>query len=508
MSKENGFGIIKPTLRFLLIILLQGILTIVWLLLIPKEPGAAGLWGYSYKRLALLLPVLFAIALAGLLRWELKKRTNWQTALMDERWRSEFSRIGILASFLLALASWSLVFFFHFFQLNKYIDVYFRLLPLLVYCFVIGSECILFIALVWLVGKKNKNAWGFKALFGKPFWIAFASLIVIWLIIELTGLGKAPEFISTISLGVPLLEGQIWFIAGLIVLVLCLAGSWSRLPQQAEKERKWNVDLLVCLALWVLAAVLWLSLPLPQHNYFAPDRLPPNYQIYPFSDAEQYDINSLWVWKGSIKDTVISKPLYVVFLSVLHALVGLDYDKVIFLQTLVLAILPPVIYLIGKEMHSRLGGQMLAMMVILREMNSIQAVNTANVSNSKLLLSDMPATLLVCILILVMIRWFKSPQEKVGMRPFIIGGIIGCLNLMRIQTMVLEVFAILTIIVHYRKSIKKILSACGIFTLALSLVLGPVLIRNHSITGVYWVDNPATSSSLYRVLSGCQRIRA
>jgi len=276
--------------------------------------------------------------------------------------------------------------------------------------------------LVWLGGEKRPAPRKFTSLFSKGFWIELGILAALWLLTELTGIGKAPALVSIISLGVPLLEGQIWYAAGLLVLILCLAGSWSRLPQEVRSTRKVNADLLVCVALWLLAVGLWLSLPLPRHNYFAPETLPPNNVIYPFSDAEQYDMNSLWVWKGSIKDTVIAKPLYIVFLSILHTIVGLDYGNVIFLQTLVLAILPAVIYLIGKEMHSRLGGLLLALLVILREVNSIQAINSANVSNSKLLLSDMPAALLVCVLILVMVRWFKAPREKVGLPPFAAGG--------------------------------------------------------------------------------------
>jgi hypothetical protein len=60
---------------------------------------------------------------------------------------------------------------------------------------------------------------------------------------------------------------------------------------------------------------------------------------------------------------------------------------------------------------------MLALLVILREVNSIQATNVANVSNSKLLLSDMPATLLVCVLILVMIRCSNHRARRWGCRP-------------------------------------------------------------------------------------------
>ena len=495
---KNSNDRIRATSRFLGTIALQGLAAAVWLLLIPKSSGNADFLGYSFERLALLVPILGLAALAGLLWLGLKNKSSWQAALENGKTRDDLSRKVILISFLLALVTWSIPFFVFFLHILEDVGAYVRLLPVFVYAFLAGLECIIFIALAWLDGTRREDGEGTHTFFGKPFWIIAGLLIFIWVIIEFTGLGKAPEYVSIISLGVPLLEGQVWYLAGLIGLILCLVNAWSRLPQNERQGKKPNLDFIICISLWVLAVVLWLNLPLPKNNYFAPRQLPPNNTIYPFSDAAQYDMNSLWVWKGSIKGIVISKPLYVTFLALVHALVGLDYQKIILVQTLVLALLPAVLYLIGKEMHSRLGGIMLGLFAIFREMNSIQATNFANVSNSKLLLSDLPATLLVCVLVLTMIRWVKSSDEKVGFRPFIIGGLIGCLNLMRIQTMLLEPFMILVFIIRYRKDFKKILMACAIFTLAVALIIAPVLMRNHSITGVYWLDNPSASSSLYR----------
>ncbi|MDK2979828.1 MAG: hypothetical protein PWQ55_175 [Chloroflexota bacterium] len=480
-----------------MLIILQGIAAAICLLLIPKEAGNADFLGYSYKRLAVLAAVLIALALACLLYWRLRKSTVWQTALTDERRRAALSRTFILGGFLLALASWCIAFFFHFLGLRQPVELFIRLLPLLIYGFAIGLESILFIASKWLDGEKHKSNRQFSFLFGKAFWIVLAILIGIWLLIEITDLGIDPEFVSINSLNVPLLEGQVWFMAGMIILILALAGAWARLPHQADKKGWAHPDLLICVALWALAAALWMSLPLPRNNYFAPRTLPPNFNIYPFSDAEQYDLNAIWIWKGATQGIVISKPLYVTFLAILHALAGLDYAKLILLQTLVLALLPVVMYWIGKEMHSRLGGLVLALFVILREMNSIQAVNFANVSNSKLLLSDTPSTLLIAVLLLLVIRWFKTPPGKDGKYPFLVGGLVAFLNLIRIQTMLLEPVLLVLLVIRYWKQYKKFFQALGLALLALALVLAPVLVRNHAITGVYWLDDPTTSSALY-----------
>jgi hypothetical protein len=194
---------------------------------------------------------------------------------------------------------------------------------------------------------------------------------------------------------------------------------------------------------------------------------------------------------------VVSKPLYVSFLAIIHWLVGFDYWRVVLLQTAVVALLPAVGFLIGKELHSRLAGGGLALLLILREANGILASTMANVSNSKLLMSDVPAALIVAVMALVIIRWCRVPGDKVTRHVFLLGGLTAVLNLMRIQTLVLIPFLLVLILIRYFRFWKKILLSAGIFLLTVSLLLAPTLMRNHAITGVYWLDNPSSSSALY-----------
>ena len=499
MSENKQSKILKQSGQLLSIIALEGLAAALWLLLIPKEPGNAVFLGYSLRRLAVLVVILLLPLLALMLKYALKHGQGWLAGLLKEDKLPRTSHWIIYASTLACVLVWMIFLLIPQPFMDYPFDegVFVRLLPLLFYVLAIGLEALMFVPFILYpeskTDKKVRRAFPIK-----PLALSFALLLAVWAIIELTGMGKNPEKVSINSLGVPLLEGQIWFIAGLIVIAFCAKIGLSRLPQEKDKKQtKINPDLLIGLLLWALAVVLWLGLPLPRHNYFAPQTLPPNYKIYPFSDAEQYDMNALWVWKGSIKDTVVSKPLYVIFLSILHALVGFDYSKVIFLQTLVLAILPVVLYLIGKELRSRFGGIIFALFAIFREVNAIQATDISNVSNSKLYLSDLPATLLLALLILVIIRWFNQKDRSATLRPFIIGGILAGLNLMRIQTLVLEPFVVLLAIIRDWKNPKKILTSVLLIIAALSLVLAPVLVRNHAITGVYWIDNPTNSSALY-----------
>jgi len=489
--------IYKNIRSYFYLILIQSFTAAIWLLLIPKEPEHAVFLGFSLKRVALLLPIFLLPAIGFVLRTLLERRTGLQAWVLDDRKREKTARVMVLGGFLLALFVWIFAFFIHFLRFFPDIGAYIRLLPLLSLYFFIGIETILFVP--FFLFRKKKTALKKKVNWKMPaFWIAVIALLVIYVLIELTGLGKSPVWVSTTPLGIPLLEGQIWFLCGVFVLVLITAFALSIIPGKNNWKTFKQKDILIFFSLWLLALMLWMSLPLPDHNYFAPSVRPPNFEKYPFSDAEQYDYNSLYVYFGSIKDFVVSKPLYVSFLTILHSVGGYTYSNIIFLQTIVLAFFPAVLYLIGKELHSRLGGFGIGLLAILREVNAIQASTMANVSNSKLLLSDLLATLVVAIMVLVIIRWFKYSGKRLSIHIFIIGGLTAMLNLMRIQTMALIPFILLLVIIRYFKRPKKILLSSGIFLLTVAILLAPILIRNHSITDVYWLDNPSSSSALYR----------
>ncbi len=500
MDKNNNTSKTTPIYQsfrqFFYIILIQSLVAALWLLVIPKEPTNAVFLGYSIRRLLLLIPMVFPACAVLFINHKFKKSETWRKWLEVEGNKANLAMTLILGGVLTILVVWSFIFLSHFLDLFKDIGKYYRLMPLLINYFFSGIELLIFvITAIYRVPNKNGKSLQFP-------WRSFlAALLVIglcFLLIEITGWGNGFTSIVIVSLGVPLLEGQIWYIIGILLMISFAALAWNSIPSGHRPHLVKHRDAVVFLVLWLIAVVLWTSLPLPEHNYFAPSVRAPNFEKYPFSDAEQYDYNSLYVLYGTADDFVVSKPLYVSFLTVLHAVAGLDYVRVVFLQTLVIALFPGILYLIGKELHSRLDGIAIALMAIFREINSIQASSIANVSNSKLLLSGMLAALLASLLVYVVICWFKAPGKKVSGHVFIIGGIIGAFILTRLQAMVLVPFGFLLVVMRYFKNIKSILVSILFMVLAVGLVLAPVLIRNHAITGVYWVDNPSSSGGLYR----------
>lgn len=499
-NERNAFN--KKTKIYLAAIALEGLAAAVWLLLIPGEAENAVFLGYSLRRLALLVPLLVPIAIALFIHVKLNREKDWLDKLFDKKSRAKKASWLVAGGAILTTLFWSMILLALMILLfiNRFLDMgaYVRLLPLMLYYFLLGLKAMLFVPLILYPQKRDKNKDHRKEKLPLG---AFLIVLVIILgaltLIEITGLGKDPVRVSIIVLGVPLLEGQIWYVIGLLVLGAIAAFSWISIPKAERPDLGKRKDLLIAILIWLAAVALWMSLPLPKHNYFAPQVRAPNYEIYPFSDAEQYAYNSLFLHYGALEDIVISKPLYVSLLALLHTIGGLDYGRIVFLQTLIVAFFPVVLYFIGRELHCRFGGIAAALLAIFREVSAIQATNIANVSNTKLLLSDMPAALLVSLLALTLIRWFKSREKKVSGHEFLVGGLVGALILTRIQTMALVPFVLLLAVIRYWRRLKPILLSVLTLLVALSLVLVPVLVRNHSITGVYWVDNPSSSRALY-----------
>ena len=485
----------KKINTYLVVIIIQSLIAATWLLLLPGEKQNAQFLGYSFRRLALLIPITLTILIGLLFKSKLLKILMPDQLLAKNHSKTISAAvicIGILTAIL-----WSVIFLYHFLRIFGDVGIYDRLLPLITNYLLIGLDSLLLVIIIFRKKpkeRKTNNRFSWIVLCTTFLIIIISALIISW-----TGWGYAKNRLVIVSLGVPLLEGQIWYITGLLLILLISTVACHSVPRVKPISSKIKWDIVILCLIWLAAVVLWASQPLPDHNYFAPSERerPPNFEKYPFSDAEQYDYNSLFVLYGTTNNFVISKPLYVSFLAILHAIAGLDYNRVVFLQILVIASYPCVLYLIGRELHSRLGGITLALFVIFRELNSIQASTMANVSNTKLLLSEGFAALLMSLLALVLIRWFKSTSKKNSGYSFIAGGITGALILTRLQTMALIPLLVLLVIFRYYRSLKKVLIGISLLFLGCALILFPVLIRNHEINGVYWVDNPSSTSLLY-----------
>ncbi len=368
--------------------------------------------------------------------------------------------------------------------LLRYVDparmlpYYERLAPLLWYLLLITAEfsicCLVAARGVRLPEEPLRNrAWSAPVL-------VFAVLLLVYAFIAITRIGLIPDKAYWGEPGVPLLAWQLGLavIAGAVLLAFGIAGRIGR-----------RVDVAIAFCLWLLAVLIWLNVPVDimKNSFYAPIS-PPALQPYPNSDAGYYDsmAHSLLIgypYQGDIP----TRPLYVVFLAALHVIAGERYDLVIGGQTLLLAFIPVVLYFLGKRLHSRSAGLIMALLAVFREWNSLLVSSETRVSNTKTLLSDLPTLLLVLVACLFVVRWIERRDNRDALAA---GGFMGLLLLLRTQSILLIPIVILVALLAYGIRGSAWRMPVLLFIVGVAAGLAPWLVHNYLRTGRVTLDAP------------------
>lgn len=480
--------------RLFLAAALPWVITLGELLGIPSDPKNQLFFGLSASRLMLLGLAMVLILVPIVLAWIAYRQPNRFSVEQTIARPGRFFLFEMVLSSA-ALALWAGVFYYQNYThpirvVERYSAYYERIFPFLLGLF---FEClVLFIGLLilqrglhWEPLAKEKRLWQIST------WICFAILALL-LFMNTTGIGLEPDKAGWGSPGVPLLFYQVLlaWVAGLSVFLLQFIRPGSRFKRYPA------MDLLICLVLWLAAVFFWMEQDV-QRSYFSPSPVPPNEEIYPYSDAGYYDYNaqSLLLGYGFMNGQVVPRPLYILMLAGFHAIAGQGYEQTIFIQTLVLALLPVLLYLLGKELHSPALGLALGILVIVREVNSIVATPWVEVSHSKLYMADLPTTLAVIALAWLTVRWFKDRPASWS-RGLLVGGGLGVAALLRTQALLLLPAILFAAAWLYWKNWKQLINAGLAILLGLGLVLSPWLIRNWQKTGRLVFDDPVTQNAL------------
>ncbi|MHC1783289.1 MAG: hypothetical protein AB9891_11160 [Anaerolineaceae bacterium] len=176
-----------------------------------------------------------------------------------------------------------------------------------------------------------------------------------------------------------------------------------------KKPADWKIDLVLFLVFWLGSYALWMSQPVPR-SYFTPSPRAPNFEVYPYSDAGFYDYvsQSILIGSGFLNGQIITRPLFAVLLAGFHAVVGQNYNGMVALQTVLLALFPALLFLLGKIIHSREAGIFVGVLAAWREMNLLAATPLTEVSNSKMLLTDSLTGVVFAGLVLWLMWWLKT----------------------------------------------------------------------------------------------------
>jgi hypothetical protein len=465
---------------------------------IPSDFKNTVFFGYSLQRLLLLGGVFILFFLLDMFFVQIYFSDNFLNktiVLVDNVFNNRF-RYFLLFFFSLTLVSSGIVLLLIPLEIvannSAYIE---RIAPVIYLGSCIGLQT-LFVQFSWRGRILNWRILGeWKKLFVITgiflgIFLAF-SIWVAW-----TGIGLIPEKHGWHFPGTPIIFSQL-FLAWLIVLPFIVWGdSIEKWLSNLQKKLPFYIrpDIIICLLLWLAAILIWWGEPVRKDSYFTPSPTPPNFEYYPYSDAAIYDLSAQNILIGADQNNkIILRPLYVFFLAFLHLIGGQRYENVIFFQIVFLAITPVLAYLLGSMLGGRPVGLLTAIMIILREKNSIALTNVIEVSHSKLLLSDVPMMTLMLLMVYVLIKWLRK-SYNVGYLGVFAGAAYGLIMLVRShQAQVIIPVLLIGMAFSGGFRLKRFFQRILVFVFGFAIVVAPWIWKNYQTTGKPEIE----SSELY-----------
>lgn len=469
----------------------------IWLLLIPSEAGL------SPARLSV-VALLLTCAIGGIIFTI--KPPLFTTNLVQYR--------SIFLSLLLAFLSGSTLFLLRYSNPQMLLASYIRLAPVLSFCLILGLQSAMF-----FLGFRNGIAWrefSTRRNIYKVGLVAFCIFMLLVLFVNLTKLGITKDPAYWGEPGVPIVGWQA------VVSLLIGFGMLLASLRYAYDSHRFIYHLVIPAALWMISFSIWLSVPwnVLQNSFYAPIT-PPSNVPFPYSDAGTYDLFAQSILIGeSYQGVIPPRPVYVLFLTILHYLFNQNYFSIITAQVILLALFPVLLYYLGKKIHSPAAGVVAAFFAIFRELTSLWISSNTRVVNSRILATDFLAALAILLVCLMSIKWLENRDTRYAL---LAGGSFGLLLLIRTQAIIILPFVlsaawiVLGDITLRRRSGKKIhpksigkphpkgsfpltkswFLSIGFFFFALLFAVTPWLIHNFTVTGKFAFDDPNQMGIIY-----------
>lgn len=459
---------------------LGGISAFVYLASLPGD-AQNGIWGFSPFRLVSLAGVLSVVALSVFLFHRMNSAENAAGLIMRLRQWSKNKWI-VFVCFTLSLTLWNA-----FLLKSELVSLtseafYLRLVPLLLLGSWAAAQAGFVLAMPFIIDNHPyplKNIWA-------PVWSSAAVIGFAVIFISLTGIGFTvdPVGLNWGPAGAPVTFVQANQVLSIGFLLFFLLRFFAQKLNGNGNRYRWLflLDAGMVMVLWGAAVYFWSDQKIsPTH--FTPALSAPNYEFYPYSDAAIFDRASYHLLAGSgFSENLIRRPLYVGLLALFHWIGGTGYEDTVFIQILLLAFIPSLVYLTTSKLSNRLAGFLAGGLIVLREMNAIALSGEILSSHAKLIMSDLPATLGIIGLVYASLSFLETKQGDHWLL-LILGAILGLLGLVRAQALILA--PLILALVFFSKGIKKLpWASVGFIVLGLVLTLAPWVWRNWSQTGV------------------------
>lgn len=440
-----------------------------WSLSIPSDPKNVVWSGLSTERLLMVGLILFLMLFSGWLAWANARKTAVSALILRLLNDQQAVLRIILPLALMAVGNVLLIPSARFGDWRAY---FLRLQPLLVWLFAALLLGWLYLLACFGSGwAALRTAWQEQR---RELLISAAVLAgfgLLWLVMVITGLGLVPDIYWNEG-SVPLMALQVW-------LALLLAGLFSVferrfLQKKEDAKRLWYFDVFIMLLVWVITALVWQAQPMLRH-YMLTEPSAPNYAYYSFSDAASYDTGARYVGlgQGINNQRATDKPFYLFVLGIFQMIAGYDYGDVILLQTIALALLPAILYRIGRLLHSRSAGVLIAALALFKEVNAMRATLDIQVSHSKLMMTEFPTALMLALTAWALLEWWHRTGGKQASAWLVwAGGLAAMAAMTRANAYVVAAGAAGMVFLSGKISWKQV-KLTGLFLMGFLLVAAP-----------------------------------
>jgi hypothetical protein len=511
ISESKSFMMIPNQIKnkWILFWLLTGIEGVIFgfsMFLLPSESSVLSIFGLSKYRFILFVIVL---SLSGVCFFfsSLLYKQNPDLKLSDENKILRFSFWASVIAIMITISVF-LIIQSPIGKIPLIRSIFDRFLPIFRWMGLYSMQ--MFILLFWRYKRMNTSRFYFPARKAMIITVAFLilSLSFLWIALKF-GFGLNIISGTFYRQGVSLLEGQVILpVFSVFLSVLVGAGLQKRIIFAEKRRNQYAIiiEIMFPLCIWFIAALLWIRTPFEGRSYFLPALRQPNYNFYPSSDAENYDLlaQSILIGNGFRNGMTVVRPLYVAFLTLLHCIAQNDYMFLTNLQIIILALFPMMIYLIGKNIHHPLSGLLAAIWCIWREKESIRITPFVQVSNSRLLMSDLPMALIISFTVYAAIKWFQSDNRKL-LFSLITGGCCGVGVLIRTQSAILIPAILLLSLfkkITSKQCSKSFFKETVLFVLGICFIILPWNIHSQVFPNTTVDHSSSEINYLYRLYEG------
>ncbi len=447
-------------------------------LLISPDPKNALIFGFSAVRIVMVACIwilaVFIFAAGFLARkHELTLSSVW---LINKGKVLRYSIYGI--SYALIAWGW-LAFFCPAYLFHRQMYIFERIQPFSV---AMGIICLQ----SWLFYLFAKGYFDLQVSFKtavqkyyRPFLLFAIVLASLEIFIISSKFGLLSNIIYANVPGIPLTGVQLFFIIIFGILGIALV---SLEEQKGPFVKFVNKYRLIPILIFLTALLTWGLTPMLR-NFFSLEPTTPTFQPFPYSDARLYDLGGISILRGYgiFFYQYIDKPFYLVLLALLHAIAGQDYKLLTWLQILILALIPVLLFKFGKKFQSTALGICLALILIIRQRNAIILSTQINSINPKLLMTEEFVLLGVILFAYLVFKWM---QERKIWLAVVCGGCIGVVSLFRVNPIFLfPMIFILFAVVFWSAGKRFLLAHLSAYSLAFLIIMISWLISSVSPTG-------------------------